>query len=110
MIGIYEPDITINSKQANVRALKREIRKARLKTNGQEFMDTANRALKAMVETPSDKSPFADEKTRNEETKALKKCTVKIFGLLGGSDKKIKLRVWRIKAPASSFKKDLIVD
>jgi nitronate monooxygenase len=34
MIGIYEPDITTNSTQANVRALKREIRKARQKTDG----------------------------------------------------------------------------
>jgi nitronate monooxygenase len=34
MIGIYEPDITTNSKEANVRALKREIRKAREKTTG----------------------------------------------------------------------------
>ena len=34
MVGIYEPDITTNSEQANVRALKREIRKAREKSSG----------------------------------------------------------------------------
>jgi nitronate monooxygenase len=34
MIGIHEPDITTNSEQANTRALRREIRKARKKTNG----------------------------------------------------------------------------
>lgn len=79
-------------------------------TNGQEFMDTAKRVWQAMKETQSDKNPFADEKTGNEELKALKKCMAKIFDLLGGSEKKIKLRVWRIQAPASSFNKDLIVD
>lgn len=34
MVGIYEPDIATNSEQANVRALTREIRKAREKSSG----------------------------------------------------------------------------
>lgn len=34
MIGMGEPDINSNGRQANIRALKREIRKARAKTNG----------------------------------------------------------------------------
>ena len=34
MIGIDEPDVTVNPTEANVRALKREIRKARELTDG----------------------------------------------------------------------------
>jgi hypothetical protein len=78
--------------------------------NGQDFNAAAKRVFAALDKLPPGKAPFADEKSRSEEVKSLNKCMARIFGILGGGEKKIKLRVWRIEAPASSFKKDLIVN